>query len=84
MHNPLRTSTEQYSGQAAVSVHGFPPDSKNPKGLTDEKPCQPFCYIYQRRARLSGHSRRICHLKLLTLLDSSLRRSETCDRHTEW
>ena len=73
MHNPLRTSTEQYSGQAAVSVHGFPPDSKNPKGLTDEKP-----------ARLSGHSRRICHLKLLTLLDSSLRGSETCDRHTEW
>ena len=42
MHNPLRTSTEQYSGQAAVSVHGFPPDSKNPKGLTRKNPVSPF------------------------------------------
>ena len=42
MHNPLRTSTEQYSGQAAVSVHGFPPDSKNPKGLTRKNPASPF------------------------------------------
>ena len=42
MHNPLRTSTEQYSGQAAVSVHGFPPDSKNPKGQPRKNPVSPF------------------------------------------